>query len=145
MEFFIDQDPGFGKAHPNLIASSDTVSTGFLADTTGLTPTQHWMVVRATDTSGNWSIIQKASFSYRSTPRTWTGLVDDNWNNAGNWSQAGVPGWNDDVMIPAQAPYRPVVRCQGLSCRNVVGTPGGGELHINSGFVLTVNGSVRLD
>ncbi|HPS63393.1 MAG TPA: hypothetical protein PLK82_10055, partial [Bacteroidales bacterium] len=74
-----------------------------------------------------------------------TGAVDDHWNNACNWSPAGVPGWNDDVLIPAQAPFMPVIRCQGLSCRNVVVTPGGGELHINSGFVLTVNGSVRLD
>ncbi|MCD4790657.1 MAG: T9SS type A sorting domain-containing protein [Bacteroidales bacterium] len=40
----------------------------------------------------------------------WTGLVDDNWNNIGNWSLGVVPGPADNVKIPnvTKAPF-PVI------------------------------------
>ncbi len=37
--------------------------------------------------------------------KTWTGSVSSNWNVAGNWAPAGVPGGADDVLIPASAGF----------------------------------------
>lgn len=34
-------------------------------------------------------------------PRTWTGAVSTDWNTAGNWSPAGVPGATDSVIVPS--------------------------------------------
>lgn len=30
---------------------------------------------------------------------SWLGTVNNNWAQSGNWSQSGVPGVNDDVVI----------------------------------------------
>jgi hypothetical protein len=35
---------------------------------------------------------------------TWTGAVSSNWDDANNWSPAGVPGVNSDVVIASGAP-----------------------------------------
>ncbi len=145
MEYFFDTDPGFGNAQAIAITPSLDVTAQFSPDTTGLTPSQHMLVVRTRDMAGNWSLMQNASFDLNSTARTWAGTVSDDWNVAGNWSPAGVPGWNDDVLIPASAPFMPVVRNQGHSCRNLVVTPGGGAVQISPGYVLTVNGTIHLD
>jgi hypothetical protein len=145
MEYYTDNDPGFGLGNPVGITPGQNVTARFNPDTIGMTLGNRLLVVRVKDAAGNWSIIQDTTFKYSSTPRTWTGAVSDDWNVAGNWSPVGVPGWNDDVLIPETAPFMPVVRDPGLSCREVVVSPGGGELHISPGFVLTVNGSVKLD
>jgi hypothetical protein len=34
-------------------------------------------------------------------PRVWTGAVNTDWNNAGNWSSSGVPGSSDAAIIPS--------------------------------------------
>jgi len=145
MEYFIDTDPGFGLGNNVAVTASHAVTAQFVPDTAGLQPVEHQLLIRVKDAGGNWSTVQHASFNPGSTSRTWTGAVSDDWNLAGNWSPAGVPGWNDDVLIPATAPFMPVVRNPGLSCRNVVVTPGGGELHIAPGHVLTVNGNIHLE
>jgi len=36
--------------------------------------------------------------------KTWTGAVDNNWNNPANWQGNTVPGSNDDVNIPSGTP-----------------------------------------
>src|SRR5271167_2258123 len=35
---------------------------------------------------------------------TWTGKVSSDWNDPNNWSPAGVPGVNSDVVIATGAP-----------------------------------------
>ncbi|MEI7725113.1 MAG: hypothetical protein WCK09_08400 [Bacteroidota bacterium] len=145
MEYFTDTDPGFSRGHQVGITPSHSVVAKFSPDTIGMAPGTRLLVVRVKDVVGNWSIIQDTTFKYSSTARTWTGTISDDWNVAGNWSPSGVPGWNDDVLIPETAPFMPVVRDPGLSCREVVVSPGGGELHISPGIILTVNGSVKLD
>jgi carboxypeptidase T len=76
--------------------------------------------------------------------RSWTGVIDEKWNTAGNWSPAGIPGAEDDVVIPPTAPNMPVVKIQGLSCNNVL-VQAGAILIIHPGFILTVNGSITLE
>jgi subtilisin-like proprotein convertase family protein len=144
MEYFTDTDPGFGKGVPVSITSSNSVVARFSPDTIGMAQGTRLLVVRAKDAAGNWSIVQDTTFNYSSTFRTWTGALSDDWNVAGNWSPVGVPGWNDDALIPASTPFMPVVRNPGLSCREVIVAPGG-ELHINPGIVLTVSGDLKLN
>ncbi|MCX6304911.1 MAG: hypothetical protein NT040_08080 [Bacteroidetes bacterium] len=145
LEYFIDADPGFGSGHPVNITPSNSVAAQFSPDTTGLPPGTRLLVVRVKDAAGNWSIMHDTTFNYSSTSRTWTGVVSDDWKVAGNWLPDGIPGWNDDVLIPPSAPNMPVVRNPGLSCRKIVVSPGGGALHISPGIVLTVNGDLNLD
>ncbi len=143
MEYFTDTDPGFGNGHQVNITPSHSVVAQFSPDTSGMAQGSRLLVVRVKDAAGNWSIIQDTTFHYSSTPRTWTGAISDDWNVAGNWSPAGVPGWNDDALIPSSAPFMPVVRNPGLSCREVLVSPGG-ELHVIPGVILTVNGDMKL-
>ena len=35
---------------------------------------------------------------------TWTGAVNSDWDDADNWSPAGVPGASSDVVIATGAP-----------------------------------------
>jgi hypothetical protein len=76
--------------------------------------------------------------------RTWTGAFNEKWNIYGNWSPAGVPGAQDDVLIPASAPNMPVVRVEGFSCNDVL-VKAGASLTIIPGIILTVNGTMTLE
>ena len=73
--------------------------------------------------------------------RSWIGVIDDSWDKPGNWSPYGLPQAGDDVFIPESAPFMPVVKIQGFSCRDVV-VFSGGSLSIRNGIVLTVNGTM---
>jgi hypothetical protein len=58
MEYFIDTEPGFGKAKAikfNFSPSPNTIDTGFEFDPSGLSPGSHQLFVRYKDTSGLWS------------------------------------------------------------------------------------------
>lgn len=72
--------------------------------------------------------------------RSWIGAIDEKWHVAGNWSPAGIPGQNDDVLIPSNAPHMPEVKIPGLSCHKITIQPGA-NLIIKSGITLTVNGT----
>jgi hypothetical protein len=76
--------------------------------------------------------------------RSWTGVIDEKWNNPGNWGPTGTPGIQDDVVIPPTAPFMPVVKVQGQSCNNVV-VRAGASLSIDPGITLTVNGNITLE
>ena len=76
--------------------------------------------------------------------RSWTGTIDEKWNKAGNWSPTGVPGMSDDVIIPASAPYMPVVKVPGLGCNNLT-VQAGSSIIVNPGVILTVNGNAILE
>jgi hypothetical protein len=69
----------------------------------------------------------------------WTGAVDDDWAEPGNWCPAVVPDANADVVIPSTATVMPEVKSGGLSCKSLTIQPGS-EVTIKPGYVLTVNG-----
>jgi hypothetical protein len=72
-------------------------------------------------------------------PGLWTGLVDTDWNNVGNWSCA-IPDETVDVVIPAGCPNYPV-----LTGNIGVGTGSYphkcAKLTINSGANMTIGGN----
>jgi N-acetylneuraminic acid mutarotase len=76
--------------------------------------------------------------------RQWTGIVDDRWNEPGNWNPSGAPGPQDDAIIPATANYMPVVRANGYSCNNIL-IQLGASCTVNPGITLTVNGLVTIE
>jgi len=76
--------------------------------------------------------------------RTWTGGIDEKWNKAGNWSPSGIPGAQDDVIIPVSASVMPVVQVQGFGCNNIV-IRSGATLTVTPGVILTVNGQVTIE
>ena len=70
---------------------------------------------------------------------TWSGTVDDDWAEPGNWCPATVPDAQDDVVIPATAAVMPEVKSTGQSCKSVT-LETGATLKIKPGYVLSVNG-----
>lgn len=51
---------------------------------------------------------------------TWTGAVDNNWHDAGNWLPSFVPGLSDDVLIPNTTNKPNFPTLVNGSCRNIV-------------------------
>ena len=76
--------------------------------------------------------------------RSWTGAIDSAWNKVSNWSPAGVPGAQDNVVIPVTAAHMPVVEVPGKKCNNLT-VRAGATLTINPGFTMTVNGQMTLE
>jgi hypothetical protein len=70
--------------------------------------------------------------------KTWSGSVDNKWNESGNWCPAGVPGPTDDIIIPSSASVMPEVDVSGMSCRDLL-IRAGATLKVNPGYTLTVN------
>jgi hypothetical protein len=71
--------------------------------------------------------------------RSWTGAIDEKWHLAGNWSPVGVPGPDDDVLIPLAVPHMPEVKVLGVSCKKVTIQPGA-RLNITNGVTITIDG-----
>jgi hypothetical protein len=70
---------------------------------------------------------------------TWTGGIDNAWDQPGNWS-AGVPDADDDVTIPDVA-NDPVIAGGTAALARSVLVQAGGFLTINATGSLTINGS----
>jgi hypothetical protein len=69
----------------------------------------------------------------------WSGAVDDDWAEPGNWCPAVVPDADEAVVIPSAAPVMPEVKSEGLSCKSLNLEPGA-AITIKPGYTLTVNG-----
>ena len=64
LEFYIDNDPGFGKGKHIPVATPDrTVSVDFTADLDGVGDGDHVLYVRAVDEDGRWSHNSATAFS----------------------------------------------------------------------------------
>ncbi len=74
---------------------------------------------------------------------TWTGNVDSEWNNAGNWNPEMVPTTLCDVLIP-DTPTDPVINTINATfCHNIT-ILNGGNLTINPGKSMVVYGTVTM-
>ncbi len=72
--------------------------------------------------------------------KTWTGSVGTSWTNACNWSPHGVPVNSDDVIIP-DVDKNPIIANGVSSTVKSITVEANGKLTLNSGSVLTVQGS----
>lgn len=66
LEYFIDIDPGTGKATNVPITQGSVVEKDFTANLTGLSSGMHVLYLRVKDETGNWSIIHQKPFSKES-------------------------------------------------------------------------------
>ena len=72
---------------------------------------------------------------------TWTGNVDTDWNNAGNWTD-GIPDGIDEVSIP-NVTNDPFVSTTGAVAKSIIVQPGG-SLTISASGILSINGATTL-
>ena len=73
--------------------------------------------------------------------KTWTGSINEDWNNSGNWIPAGFPT-NESVKIPASSVRMPVVSTTGSSCGAML-IENGASVTVLSDVTLTVLGVVQ--
>lgn len=69
----------------------------------------------------------------------WTGNINSDWSNTGNWSPAEVPDGNNDVIIPNGRPNYPVLDIDAGAGDLTMGNATSIELN---GFLLALNGSL---
>jgi hypothetical protein len=75
-------------------------------------------------------------FDFESAPVTfghvWTGMVDTNWQNPGNWAGSNVPVSTSNVLIPSGVPHYPDVDLDvtiNLLCIEL-----GASMHVQLGY-----------
>lgn len=99
-EYFIDSDPGFGTATPIAVsAAGSDISLDFNADIAALQPGIHYLVIRARDDQGQWSLGSNTVFY----------LVKSSDVSVSNINQAEYfidtdPGFGNATSIPVPAP-----------------------------------------
>ena len=76
------------------------------------------------------------------TLKTWTGSIDTDWDNPGNWSPAAVPNACDSVYIPSDADYFPTLN-QNVFIQALTMDPYS-ELDLNY-YGININGNVSLE
>ena len=89
----------------------------------------------------NWTIVYSATtVSLVYTPQTlWTGAVNADWNNSGNWT-AGVPTADANAVIEKVTTNAPVINTANAIAKSVT-IESGGVLTIDAAGVFTLNGS----
>jgi hypothetical protein len=76
-------------------------------------------------------------------PKSWQGIVSDDYKNPENWSPPGVPAIIDNVEIPAGKPHYPVVKFLNLSCHNLHIIQGA-SFQINPEIIFTATGTISV-
>lgn len=95
----------------------------------------------ATGCSTAAEILVSCNICTNSILKTWTGSVDSNWDDAGNWSPAGVPTSCDTVRIPTGLPNYPVVNFNITTGGLIMESPASLDL---DNYSLLNNGTVNI-
>ncbi len=125
MEYYIDNDPGFGKASAISITPGTDISMLIVdADISNVANGSHKLGIRSLDANGAWSLDNKVLFTGGSGI-SWTGVTSTDWMTASNWSKGTVPKVTDAIAIPAGTPFSPVI-ASGItgSCKSIQVSPG---------------------
>ncbi|AXG72787.1 hypothetical protein DVK85_00480 [Flavobacterium arcticum] len=102
------------------------------------TTTYYRVVVQSNECSEEYSSIHTVTIN----PNSWTGAVDDDWNNELNWC-GGVPVITDAVTIDGQS-ITPIIASGDAVEVESLTLLSGGNLVINSGGNLTVTNAVSV-
>jgi hypothetical protein len=70
---------------------------------------------------------------------TWTGAINTDWNNVGNWNCGGIPTITSEVVIPAGKPNYPVITLN-VEIKKITVDPGT-SVTVATGFDLKLNGN----
>ncbi len=94
MEYFVDNDPGFGNGAPVPITSNSGIDKAFTVDVNALTEGFHRLYVRTRDAGGNWSIAFSQAFYKSGIPTSLQNIVYMEYfvdNDPGFGSATNVP------------------------------------------------------
>ncbi|MFT3740034.1 MAG: hypothetical protein QM786_14875 [Breznakibacter sp.] len=97
--------------------------------------------VAATTSLGCKTYSNNIGMSQITTPGLWSGIVDSDWDNGGNWCDGDVPGGSYNVLIN-DAVNDPVVNEGSLVQVNTIAMGTGATLTLNPGTRMTVNGNI---
>jgi hypothetical protein len=75
---------------------------------------------------------------------TWTGSVNTDWNNAGNWNPQRVPTTLDNVLIP-DVPNKPMITTINTTFCHDVTIQQGARLVVESGKSITIHGNLTIE
>jgi trimeric autotransporter adhesin len=70
---------------------------------------------------------------------TWTGAINTDWNNVGNWNCGGIPTITSEVVIPAGRPNYPVITLN-VEIKKITVDPAT-SVTVATGFGLKLNGN----
>ena len=86
-----------------------------------------------------WNVDSHTSFSNDCSVQatTWTGAVNSDWNNAGNWS-AGIPDNTDDIVISGGS-NNPTINTAGATCKNLTISSGGSITISDASYSINVD------
>jgi hypothetical protein len=130
MEYYVDADPGYGKAAPiSITPGNDIGLLVFDANISNVPYGSHKLGIRSLDANGAWSLDNKVDFT-GGVGTIWIGVSSTAWNNPSNWAKGLVPTINEPVTIPAGTPFSPIVSVgDNAACKS---------LKVNPGAVVTV-------
>jgi hypothetical protein len=74
---------------------------------------------------------------------TWTGYSSNDWEDAANWLPEIVPSVFQNVTIPSNSTFYPIVQTAGPVCNDLTIDPGA-VVSIDSGAELTVKGNLLI-
>jgi hypothetical protein len=75
--------------------------------------------------------------------KVWSGLISSNWDVDENWNPLGTPFLYDNVFIPGNVPFQPIVNSQGYGCHNIV-ISNGAKFKVNQNFTFITTGTVTV-
>lgn len=115
---------------------STTVSGGTWTLSININTTTENVLATATDASNNTSEFTK------DTPgqSTWTGAINTDWFNPGNWGVCGdgVPTATTEAIIPNGVSNKPAVNNNNANCKRLI-VEGDATVEIQGNYTLTVN------
>jgi hypothetical protein len=126
-----DIDLGVNTSNLNI---SRYASSSWTAHTVGVRTANSTQVTGLT-TFGEFQLAEPFSAGI-----TWTGAVNSDWNNPGNWNPNIIPGGSDNISIPVR-PNQPTFLSPGNGLVRSVVMSSGATLTIPTGYKVTVNGS----
>lgn len=127
-----------------------TTATGTASYTVAATGTAAAYSVALSFTGSGCASVAATSATVTPTAQSWTGAVNNAWENTGNWSCGTIPVASDNVAIPNTG-YAPVIASTVTGTTNSLTVSSGVTLTINSGGILqtagdfTNNGSITGD
>jgi len=89
-----------------------------------------------------YSLYDIGAFEYH-PENIWTGAISSSWDVAGNWSKAGVPLPDEDVIVVPGTPHPLQVTTTGKVCHHLVVCTGAG-LILDTTAAITISGNLTI-
>ena len=143
-QHFVESSPsaGINSVPSNQYAEWDFCITPVWANVSKGTPYYFKLVI--VDGAGNYQsdLVAYPYLAQATTAagKTWNGSVSTAWNNANNWTPAGVPAAADDVVIPAGTPNQAQLNMNAAGANRIASltVAAGATLNLNNATAYTL-------